>query len=79
VLPTPVAIYIAAEVYLLKLPRLLKKLRVMVGWTLDLFFSRDTKQMITSRDVEALGQLAGPDSCWGERSRAPLFFRAPCH
>jgi NADH:ubiquinone reductase (H+-translocating) len=46
-------------VYLMKLPRLQKKLRVMVGWTLDLFFSRDIEQMITLRDVEALENLAG--------------------
>src|ERR1700726_1687285 len=41
-------------VYLMKLPRLAKKLRVMVGWTLDLFFSRENEQMITLRDVQAL-------------------------
>jgi NADH dehydrogenase len=44
-------------VYLLKLPRLAKKLRVMLSWTLDLFFSRDTEQLITLRDAETLGQL----------------------
>jgi NADH:ubiquinone reductase (H+-translocating) len=41
-------------VYLLKLPRLAKKLRVISGWTLDLFFSREIEQMITLRDVEEL-------------------------
>jgi NADH dehydrogenase len=46
-------------VYLMKLPRLQKKLRVMVGWTLDLFFARDIEQMITLRDVEALSDMAG--------------------
>jgi NADH:quinone reductase (non-electrogenic) len=46
-------------VYLLKLPRLPKKLRVMTGWTLDLLFSRDLEQMLTMRDVEALAQMAG--------------------
>src|SRR5437660_8081520 len=46
-------------VYLMKLPRLPKKLRVMVAWTLDLLFSRDIEQMLTLRDVEALGELAG--------------------
>ena len=46
-------------VYLMKLPRLPKKLRVMVGWTLDLFFARDIEQMITLRDVEALSGMAG--------------------
>ena len=46
-------------VYLMKLPRLPKKLRVLVGWTLDLLFTRDIEQMITLRDVEALSELAG--------------------
>jgi hypothetical protein len=47
------------SVYLMKLPRLAKKLRVMVSWTLDLFFGREIEQMITVRDIEALsGQLA---------------------
>jgi NADH dehydrogenase len=46
-------------VYLMKLPRLPKKLRVMVGWTLDLFFSKDIEQMLTLRDVEALSDMAG--------------------
>src|SRR6266436_4794403 len=46
-------------VYLMKLPRLPKKLRVMVGWTLDLFFARYIEQMITLRDVEALSDMAG--------------------
>jgi hypothetical protein len=32
----------------MKLPRLPKKLRVMVGWTLDLFFARDIEQMKVS-------------------------------
>jgi NADH dehydrogenase len=41
-------------VYLAKLPGLAKKLRVMVGWTLDLFFGREIEQMITLRDVELL-------------------------
>ncbi|MGH7967683.1 MAG: NAD(P)/FAD-dependent oxidoreductase [Limisphaerales bacterium] len=43
-------------VYWLKLPRLAKKLRVMFGWTLDLFFGREVEQMITLRDVEAVTQ-----------------------
>src|SRR5437667_9897415 len=46
-------------IYLLKLPRLPKKLRVVTGWTLDLLFSRDLEQMLTMRDVEALAQMAG--------------------
>jgi NADH dehydrogenase len=47
------------SVYLMKLPRLAKKLRVMVSWTLDLFFGQEIEQLITVRDIEALGaQLA---------------------
>lgn len=54
-------------VYLLKLPRLAKKLRVMASWTLDLLFSKDTEQLITLRDAEALGQLAGRIRSRGRR------------
>jgi NADH dehydrogenase len=46
-------------VYLMKLPRLPKKLRVMIAWTLDLLFARDIEQMLTLRDVEALSDMAG--------------------
>jgi NADH dehydrogenase len=47
------------SVYLMKLPRLAKKLRVMVSWTLDLFFGQEIEEMITVRDIEELsGQLA---------------------
>ena len=40
------------SVYLAKLPRLAKKLRVAVAWTLDLFFGREIEQTITARDIE---------------------------
>jgi len=47
------------SVYLMKLPHLAKKLRVMVSWTLDLFFGQEIEQMITLRDIDTLsGQLA---------------------
>jgi NADH:quinone reductase (non-electrogenic) len=47
------------SVYLMKLPGLAKKLRVMASWTLDLFFGQEIEQMITVSDIEALsGQLA---------------------
>ena len=47
------------SVYLMKLPRLAKKLRVMASWTLDIFFGQDIEQMITIRDIDTLsGQLA---------------------
>ena len=42
------------SVYLAKLPRLAKKLRVVLAWTVDLLFGRDIEQMITLRDVEEL-------------------------
>jgi NADH dehydrogenase len=51
-----VAWWLWRTVYLLKLPRLAKKLRVMFGWTLDLFFGREIEQMITLRDAEAVTQ-----------------------
>jgi NADH dehydrogenase len=54
-----VAWFLWRTVYLMKLPRLPKKLRVMVGWTLDLLFARDIEQLVTLRDVEALSDMAG--------------------
>ena len=54
-----IAWFLWRTVYLMKLPRLPKKLRVMMDWTLDLLFARDIEQMITLRDVEALSDLAG--------------------
>lgn len=41
-------------IYLMKLPRLTKKIRVMTDWTLDLLFGREVEQMITVRDAQAL-------------------------
>jgi NADH dehydrogenase len=43
-------------IYLAKLPGLAKKLRVMVDWTLDLFFGKEIEQMITLRDTQALSE-----------------------
>ena len=57
--PGFIAWFLWRTVYLMKLPRLPKKLRVMMDWTLDLLFARDIEQMITLRDVEALSDLAG--------------------
>ena len=42
------------SVYLMKLPRLAKKLRVLLAWSVDLLFGRDIEQMITLRDVQEL-------------------------
>lgn len=44
------------SIYLMKLPRMAKKLRVMMDWTLDLLFGREIEQMITLRDVQALSE-----------------------
>ena len=41
-------------IYLAKLPRLAKKLRVMMDWTLDLLFGREIEQVVTLRDIQAL-------------------------
>src|ERR1700757_4636798 len=49
-----IAWWLWRTIYLAKLPGLLKKLRVTMSWTLDLFFGRDIEQIITLRDVEAL-------------------------
>jgi NADH dehydrogenase len=48
-----VAWWLWRTIYLMKLPRLQKKLQVMVTWTLELFFGREIGQMITLRDAEA--------------------------
>jgi len=51
-----VAWWMWRSVYLAKLPRLAKKLRVTVDWTLDLFFGREIEQTITARDIEATAE-----------------------
>jgi NADH dehydrogenase len=60
------------SIYLMKLPRLAKKLRVMVGWTLNLFFSSEIEQMITLRDVKALSDLAARIRAREKSSETPL-------
>ncbi|MEE9187392.1 MAG: hypothetical protein V3U10_05065, partial [Bacteroidota bacterium] len=37
--------------YLLRLPTLQRKLRVMTDWTIDLFFARDIAELKVSRGV----------------------------
>lgn len=49
-----VAWWLWRTVYLLKLPRLEKKVRVALDWTLDLIFPRDLVQSLTLRDIESL-------------------------
>lgn len=45
------------SVYLMKLPRLEKKLRVGLQWTLDVVFERDLGQYVTLKDIESLNRL----------------------
>jgi NADH:ubiquinone reductase (H+-translocating) len=47
----------AVVVYLMKLPRFEKKMRVALQWTFDLFYKRDLGQYITMRDIESLTRL----------------------
>jgi NADH:ubiquinone reductase (H+-translocating) len=54
-----VAWWMWRSVYLAKLPGLAKKLRVAMGWTLDLFFGREIEQTITARDIEATAEQIG--------------------
>jgi NADH:ubiquinone reductase (H+-translocating) len=58
------------SVYLLKLPRLAKKIRVMMDWTLDLLFGRDIEQAITLRDIEAAAEQIG--RVRARRNRTPI-------
>jgi NADH dehydrogenase FAD-containing subunit len=44
-----VAWWLWRTIYLSKLPRLEKKVRVLLEWTLDLFFSKDLVQFMTYR------------------------------
>jgi NADH dehydrogenase len=44
-------------VYLMKLPRLEKKIRVGLRWVLDVVFERDLAQYINARDVESVNRL----------------------
>jgi hypothetical protein len=75
------------SVYIPKLPRLVKKLQVMIAWTLDLLFGRDIEQLITLHDVEelaeswtrirgarvgsALANLSSPTPAWRRARRFP--------
>jgi NADH dehydrogenase len=53
-----VAWWLWRTIYLSKLPRFEKKLRVALDWTLDLFFSKDLVQFKTRKDAH---QHASPD------------------
>ncbi len=55
-------------IYLSKLPRLEKKLRVALDWTLDLFFSKDLVQFKTARISQNVMSEASP----GRRESGPV-------
>jgi NADH dehydrogenase len=65
------------SVYLAKLPRLAKKLRVMMDWTLDLFFGRDIEQTITVRDIEATAEQIGRVRARKNRTPVPPASKDP--
>lgn len=44
-------------IYLMKLPRLEKRLRVGIEWLLNVVFERDLGQYVTLRDVQSLNRL----------------------
>jgi NADH dehydrogenase len=49
-------------IYLMKLPRLEKRLRVAIEWLLNVAFERDLGQYVTLRDVELLNRLVDKPS-----------------
>jgi NADH dehydrogenase len=70
-----VAWFLWRSIYLSKLPRLEKKIRVALNWTLDLFFSKDLVRISTAR-APAIAQQHGAECVAGatEDSTGP---RAP--
>jgi NADH dehydrogenase len=54
-----VAWWLWRTVYLSKLPRLEKKIRVAIDWTLDLVFSKDFVQFLTARGTTASAEPTG--------------------
>jgi NADH dehydrogenase len=55
-----VAWWLWRTIYLLKLPRFEKKLRVALDWTLDVFFSKDLVQFLHERSPVISDASAGP-------------------
>lgn len=52
-----IAWWLWRTVYLMKLPRLEKKLRVALDWTLDLFFSKDVVQIINIKEIARFTEI----------------------
>ena len=55
-----VAWWLWRTIYLLKLPRIEKKLRVALDWTLDIFFSKDLVQFLHERSPVISDASAAP-------------------
>jgi NADH dehydrogenase len=53
-----IAWWLWRSTYLWKLPRLEKKIRVALNWTLDLFFAKDLVQLLTLEDVKRMSSFA---------------------
>ena len=53
-----IAWFLWRSVYLMKLPRVVKKVRVAVDWTLELFFSKDFEQLLSANDIRTLAKIA---------------------
>jgi NADH dehydrogenase len=72
-----VAWWLWRSIYLSKLPRMEKKLRVALDWTLDLVFSKDLVQYLTFRapsvSEEETAQSAGAGGPAGRRGKDDQF------
>ncbi|HEY9713948.1 MAG TPA: hypothetical protein V6C72_10790, partial [Chroococcales cyanobacterium] len=57
-------------IYLMKLPRLEKKIRVVFDWTLDLIFSKDLVQFISLETPLVQNEAARENLCSDEPATA---------
>jgi NADH dehydrogenase len=56
-----VAWFLWRSYYLMRIPQLEKRLRVVMDWTLDLFFERDLVQLPVSRERRLVSRVGRPD------------------
>lgn len=66
-------------IYLAKLPKLETKLRVAMGWTLDLFFRKDVVQLIGPRELDQLTLPSGPLPSRGRARQVQALHPRPQH
>jgi NADH dehydrogenase len=79
-----IAWFLWRTIYLSKLPRLEKKIRVVLNWTLDMFFSKDLVEFSAVRATAAApqhGATSVPDATkfqsndtWAVASNSPSIF-----